>query len=222
MQLLAVKQARSLWFSYLAEINPRGRNLFSLIPFIISKYKFLLFPNPNNLEDFDLQKGIKFDNGSFQKDSENNIDVALTVYNDGFIADTRSSTKDSDVFLDEFLTWMSSEFNLVQYQEVIRRKAYVSELWVHTDKSLNTLNPRLEKFAKKITSLIEGHSHHPINYESTGIIFNTDPVLYPPGPFRFERMIDIPFAENRYYSGAPLQTEVHLELLEELESILGN
>lgn len=222
MQLLAVKQARSIWLIYLADLNPRGHNLFSLIPLIIEKYKFLLFPNPNKLEEFDLQKGIKFGNGSFQKDPQYNIEVDLTIYNDGFIADTRSSTKDSDTFLDEFLTWISSEFNLVPYQEVLRKKSYVSELWVHTDKSLKTLNPRLENFAKKINSLIEGHNHHLINYEPTGIIFNTDPVLYPPGPFRFERMIEVPFAENRYYSAAPLQTEVHLELLEELESILSS
>jgi len=222
MQLLAVKQARSIWLSYLADLNPRGRNVFPLIPLIIAKYKFLLFPNPNKLEEFDLQKGIKFGNGAFQKDPENNIEVELTIYNDGFIADTRSSTKDSDAFLDEFLTWISSEFNLVPYQEVLRKKLYASELWVHTDKSLKAVNPRLEIFAKKITSLVEGHSHHPINYEPTGIIFHIDPVLYPPGPFRFERMIEVPFAENRYFSAAPLQTEPHLQILEELESILSS
>ncbi|MGP8048981.1 MAG: hypothetical protein ACLPYB_00085 [Desulfobaccales bacterium] len=222
MRLLTVKQARSLWFVYLADLNPHGRNLFSLVPIIIEKYNFKLFPNLNKLEEMDLQKGIKFGHGGFQRDPENNIEIDLTIYNDGFIADTRSSTSDSDAFLDQFLTWISSDFNFVPYKEVLRRKLYVSELWVHTDKSLKSLNPRLENFAKKITSVIEGHTYHDIDYEPVGIIFNTNPVLQPPGPFRFERLIDIPFAENRYYSGGPLQTEVHLELLEELENILSS
>jgi hypothetical protein len=223
MQLIAVKQARSIWLIYLADLNPRGHNLFPLVPLIIAKYNFLLFPNPNKLEEFDLQKGIKFANGGFQKDQQNNIEVNLTIYNDGFIADTRSSTKDSDAFLDDFLTYLAEEFNLVPYQKIIRTKSYVSELFVRTDKSLNALNPKLEKFAKRLTSLIEGHSHHPIAFETTGITFWTDPTItLPPGPFRFERIIDIPFSENRYYSAAPLQTEIHLELLEELENILSS
>ena len=92
-----------------------------------------------------------------------------------------------------------------------------------TDKSLNTLNPKLENFTKRLTSLIVGHGHHPIAFEISGITFWTDPsVINPPGPFRFERTIDIPFSENRYYSAAPLQTNVHLEMLTELESILSS
>jgi hypothetical protein len=222
MKLSTVRQARSIWLLYIAELNPRGHSLFTLVPQIIAKYKFLVHPDFNKIDDFDFNKGIKFSDGSFQKDPENSIEIALTIYNDGFLADTRSSTKDSDAFLDEFLTWLSSEFNLVPYQEILRNKLYVSELWVHTDKLLNTLNPKLENFAKKITSMVEGHGHHPIAYEPTGIIFNTDPVLNPPGAFRFERIVDLPFAENRYFSGASLQTDAHLELLEELESILSS
>jgi hypothetical protein len=92
---------------------------------------------------------------------------------------------------------------------------------VQTDKLLNSLNPKLDSFTKRIASLIDGHSHHSIAYETSGISFWTDPVLInSPTPFRFERVIDRPFAENRYYSVAPLQTDVHLEMLDELESIL--
>ncbi len=224
MKLLSVKQARSIWLVYLVDLNPHGLNLLTFIPPIVEKYKFQLFPTkPEELGFGKETREIKFSGGSFQKDPQHNIGVELTIYNDGLVADTRSSTKDSDAFLNEFLNWISSEFDLVPFQEVLRSKAYVSELWVQTDKSLNTLNPKLEHFAKRLTSLIIGHSHHPIAFETSGITFWTDPtVVNPPGGFRFERLIDVPFSENRYYSAAPLQTDAHLEMLMELESILSS
>lgn len=222
MRLLSIKQARSIWLVNLVDLNPRGLNLITLIQPIVEKYKFLVFPTTPKDLGFDKEtKEIKFSGGSFKKDSQHNIGIELTLFNDGLVADTRSSTRDSDSFLDDLLKWISGEFDLVPYEEVLRSKVYVSELWVQTDKSLNSLNPKLENFAKKITSLIEGYSHDSISYETSGVTFWTDPtVINPPNPFRFERIIDRPFAENRYYSAAPLQTEIHLELLDELESIL--
>ena len=224
MKLLSVKQARAIWLIQLVDLNPRGLNLLALIPPIATKYKFQLFPvKPDELGFGKETKEIKFSGGSFQKDPQHDIGVDLTLYNDGLVVDTRSSTDDSDAFLNEFLNWISTDFDLVPYQEIIRSKLYLSELWVQTDKSLNTLNPKLENFTKRLTSLIVGHGHHPIAFEISGITFWTDPsVINPPGPFRFERTIDIPFSENRYYSAAPLQTNVHLEMLTELESILSS
>jgi hypothetical protein len=197
--------------------------LLTLIAPIVTKYNFQVYPTkPEDMFGADI-KEIKFCGGSFQIDPQHIIVVDLTIFNDGLVADTRSSTKDSDTFLNDLLSWVSIEYDLVPYQDILRSKIYVSELWVQTDKSLNALNPKLEYFAKRVTSLIEGHSHHPIAYETSGISFWTDPaVINPPNPFRFERVIDRPFAENRYYSAAPLQTEAHFELLEELESILNS
>lgn len=221
MKLLSVQRARSIWLVNLVDLNPHGRNVFSLIAPVIAKYKFVQFPAKP--EELDLSKGINFVGGSFQKDPQNDIAIDLTVFNDGFIADTRSSTVDSDAFLDGFFSWISKEFGLVPYKEILRSRVYVSELWVKTDKSLNALNPKLENFAKRLTSLIVGHKHHHILFETYGISLWTNPTItIPPSPFKFERAEGVPFNENRYYSTAPLQTDVHLELLEELENILSS
>lgn len=218
MKLLSVKQARSIWLVNLVDLT-RGRSVTPMIPSIIDRYKFLKFPTKP--EELDLSQGVKFLAGTFQK-NQNNLAIDLTVFNDGFVADTRSSTEDSDDFLNEHLTWIATELNLSPYQEVLRSKVYFSELSVQTDKHLNALNPKLENFAKRITSLIVGHNHHPISFETTGITFWTDPIVVnPPGPFRFERAENTPFGDHRYYSAAPLQTNVHFEMLMELENILG-
>jgi hypothetical protein len=224
MKLLSIKQARSIWLIYLIELNPRGLNLYNLIKLIIEKYKFQIYPTKP--EEFGFGKEIreiKFSGGNFQKDPKHNIGFDLTVYNDGLIVDTRSSTNDSDTILNEFLTWISGEIDLVPYHEVLREKLYLSELYVQTNKSLNSLNPKLANFAKHLNSLIKGHQNNPIAFETSGISFWTDPTKgNPASSFRFERVIDVPFSTNRYYSVASLQTDAHLKMLEELEDILSS
>ena len=44
MKLLSVKQACLIWLAYIVDLNPRGRNVLSLIPNIVAKYKFVQFP----------------------------------------------------------------------------------------------------------------------------------------------------------------------------------
>ncbi|MHB8068157.1 MAG: hypothetical protein ACYDIC_09680 [Desulfobaccales bacterium] len=221
MKLLSVKQARSIWLAYLIDLNPRGFDLLALIPSIREKYRFIEYSptiDKINRETKEIQFGL----GSFQKDHGNSIRIDLSIFNDGFIADTMSSTKDSDAFLEEFLNWISTGFGFASYQEVLRTKLYVSELWVEIDKPLNAFNPKLVNFANKLTSLIVGYEHKNISFEMAGIQFWTSPnIVNPPAPFRLERSIEVPFNQNRYYSGAPLQTDVHLEMLEELEKILS-
>lgn len=224
MKLLSVKQARSIWFVYLIELNPRGLNLISIIKPVVEKYNFQIFPsNPEELGFGKETREIKFRGGSFQKDLQHNISFDITIYNDGLLVDTRSSTYDSDIILEDFLNWISTEYGFVPYKEVLRSRVYLSELYVQTNKSLNLLNPKLEDLSKHLTSLVVGHEHHPITFETTGISFWTDPAITnPPSSFKFERVIDVPFNTNRYYSAAPLQTDAHLEMLEELESILSS
>ncbi|MFZ5448524.1 MAG: hypothetical protein ACOZFS_07820 [Thermodesulfobacteriota bacterium] len=221
MKLLSVLRARSIWMIYLSELNPRGLYDYSVVRPMIEKYKFLKVPT--KIEEFDLSRGCEFKNGSFQKNPQLEIGVDITLYNDGLVVDTRSSTADSDGFLEEFLSWLSTDFGVVPYQNVLRRKFYLSELSVQTDKPLNALNPKLQGFAERINSLISGFSDRPIAFETSGVRFWTDPTVMtnPPGHFLFERLEKVPFNENRYYSAAPLQTEDHLKMLEELEQILS-
>jgi hypothetical protein len=220
---ISVQRARSIWFIYLTEINPEGLNLVPLLQPLVAKYNFQIFPTkPAELFGKEVVE-IKFSGGNFQKDDQHNIGVDLGIFNWGLVAETKSSTNDSDAFLNDLLNWVSTEFKIVPYETVLRSKIYVSEVWVQTDKKLNSLNPKLENLAKRISSLIKGHDHKPIAYETSGIIFSTDPVVTnPPGSFRFERIIDVAFGENRYYSAAPLQTDAHIELLGELEAILSS
>jgi hypothetical protein len=212
MRLLSVDLARSVWLCNVFEFNPKGKSLYPVIPLLVNLYKFKSFPSQTEIPDY--TKGIKFEGGEFRNSEGDVIDFMLTVHNDGFVVDTKSSTKDSDAFLMEMLTRLSKDFDLPNYEQIIRKKLYISNLFITTDKSLELLNPNL----KEISKYLSDNFLHP--FETGGISFWPDQTANLPR-FTFERVLNVHFVEKKYYSSAGLQTNQHLELLNKLENILS-
>ncbi|HEY2545124.1 MAG TPA: hypothetical protein VGI46_03570 [Candidatus Acidoferrum sp.] len=219
MDLLNVVKARSVWLFDINDLNPRGKSVFpELIDWLKDNYSFSKVPS--SPADFDETKALAFLDGHFQAKEEIFLSVDLRIYNDGLIADTRASTKDTDAFLADVLDSAMREFTLAHGSEINRRTLYVSELTVRSSRSLDGLNPGLLDFCKRISVLLGIENKAP--FETFGISFWNDPAL-PTGlqHFRLERKVGVPFSENRYYSIAPLQSDDHLALLKEFESLLG-
>ncbi len=218
MRLLSVNMARSIWFIVLTDLNPSGFSVATIVDDLVSRYRFAIYPQSQ--EDIDPQKGIVFKDGVFQKKGSPSVGINLAIYSDGFIADTKSSTSDSNAFLKDVLTWLSKRYGLAPHEEVLREKTYVSELYVKMEYSLQKLAPELEVLAKLLSSKIKGYGKD-VYLETAGISFLRDSgTIGRPGPFKLERQDGIPFREHRYYSLAPLETEAHLEVLEAFENIL--
>jgi hypothetical protein len=215
MELKTVQRARSIWLLDLQELNPRGKAVgIDLIEWLKDAYQFSKVPkDPNDLDD---TKALFFGGGQFQVREEIFIDAELRIYNDGLVADTRESTESSDLLLSDVFESAAKEFSLAYKPEMVRKKMYLSELIVSTEKSLAVLNPKLNQFAEKLTEAIEDK----LPVELAGVSFwsATSPNLL---HFRFERKWGADFPENRYYSRAPLPTAKHQELLNELEAILS-
>jgi hypothetical protein len=220
MQLLSVLEARSVWFVDLDELNPTGISIKRVLDKLVGAYGFTIAPSSEDLGHIDSQKGVVFDQGIF-KWNDSDIAVKATMFPDGFIVDTSASTKASDAFLTDLLERKFTDVGLCFRPEMITRKAYKSQVLVSTDKKLATLNPNLAALAAKITALVSTDIA-PASFEFGGLIINADPAKMPtPSNFTFERRLKAPFRENKYFSVAPLQTHVHLEILNELESLLG-
>jgi len=221
MRLLSVNLARSLWFFYLTELNPKGLSLYNIIiPLLVDAYKFKIYPSVNDVID-ESKGGVKFEHGEFINNDGNPIAINMTVYTDGITADTRSSTDDSDAFLLEILTRLSEEFNLPPYKQALRGIAYASQLYITTDKSLELINPKLKEISEYLSTNISP-VFGGISCELGGISFWPDQtVTNKPFNFSFERILNVPFSEKKYFSAAPLPTDKHLELLNKLESILS-
>jgi hypothetical protein len=223
MQLLNVINARATWLFELADLNPRGVNIFpDLLSWLKETYGFE--KSPASINDLDETKGLSFKLGTFRPGEEGfspSVDVELTVYNDGLLAGTHSSTHDTDAFLLDVLRSAAEEFGLHFDPTIIRSKIYLSEITVRMEQSLRTLNPKLAQFAERL-SMIHGHKCAG-PFEVGGISFwaDTSMAALKFAPFLLERKLNAPFSENRYYSKAPLHTDEHVRLLEDFEGLLA-
>lgn len=218
MELLNIIRARSVWLFDVRDINPRGRYFeLALIAWLKERYTFTKYPS--SITDIDQTGGLVFSSGSFHLRTDSLITVDLSIYNDGLVADTRSSTRDTDTFIDDVLSSAVQEFEIVFYPEMIRRKLYVSEMHVRSNRPLSSINPRLEGFASRLASMISIQKDARLELSSIGFWPDENS---PAGTsrFLFERQLNTSFAEQRYFSSAPLQTEDHLKLLNEFEDLL--
>ncbi len=215
MEVLNVAKARSIWLFDFADLNPSGKKISAeLIEWLKGYYKFSKVPLSVN--DFDETKALAFLDGSFTIDVDTEIAVNLRIYNDGFVADTRSSTDSSDAFLDDLLGSAAKRFGLRYKPERIRKKIYLSELNVGCDKSLEDNCPKLKAFADRVTTAL----NRPTRFSS--VAWLTDPETQAAlAQFRFERKFGAAFSNQMYYSVAPLRTDDHRQLLDDLERIMA-
>jgi hypothetical protein len=97
---------------------------------------------------------------------------------------------------------------------------YLSTITVDFEKSLDGLIPK--PFLEKISdAAMWGDSHFlsiafsPDKTERKGPLTSVNP-----NSFNIGRRVDTPYAMNRYFSQASTTTEKHIELLEQLESLV--
>jgi hypothetical protein len=219
MELLNVLKAQSVWLFDANDLNPRGQYFFpELIEWLAEIYQFK--KSPKTPDDLDETKGLAFKQGAFSLGDEL-LAVELTLYNDGVIANTYSSTRATDLFLEDALSSASAEFDLAYTGTLVRSKTHLSEIVIRLNESLAKINPKLVEFADKL-SKIHGH-RNASPFEFGGVSFTSDvsmAALKFTG-FMIERRVNAPFSENRYYCKAPLHTDEHLVLLEEFEMLLA-
>jgi hypothetical protein len=218
MRVLNVVSASSTWLFDIADLNPKGKSVFpEILEWLKDRYDFKVAPE--TAEGIEAKEGLQFKKGAYQAREEVFVDVELSVFNDGFVAKSSSSTEDTDRFLDDVISSAVVDFNLTFDPSMIRRKLYLSELNIKLQQPIPNLNPKLSAFASKLTK--DSGSTNP--FEAGGLSFWTDVTnsVYKTPPFTIERRLNAPFNENRFYTKAPLQTTQHIEMLAEFEEILA-
>jgi hypothetical protein len=219
MELLNIVTARAVWLFDISELNPRGKTLFPEI-FEWMKDTYNFDTSPKSVNDIDSTKAFVFSRGTFQVREEIFIDVELKIYSDGFIANTSSSTRDAEAFLEDALNAASKEFSLAFKPEIIRRTMFLSEMNVKSLKNPLGINPALATFADKIADALPASMRQP--FEFSGVTFWPVQEMTPSplSTFRFERKLHTAPNEHKYYSVAPLHTDDHLNLLDWFETKL--
>lgn len=215
MQLSAVYLARIILFIEVIDLNPRGAAYYPEIArALVERYGFQKFPQ--KAEEFDESKGVTFEQG---RASDVTIDK-LIIFQNGLQLDTNRDTEHSEAILTSALIWATESLKLVYKPEMVKRKAYVSQFSFYSEAPMLRINPTLNDIAAKMSKNVSDSLRGNYEFQPTAILIGQDPASrgFPVSAFSIERRAQIPFSDNKYFSAAPLPTELHLALVKEYEA----
>jgi len=215
LQLSAIILARVLAFIEPFDLAPKGGIYFpDLVREVAEHFRFQ--KSPQTLEEYDLAKGVEFLEGTLGKRTI----TKFVIWNNVLVLETRSSTDDSKQLIEEFLLWGREKFGLNYRPGMIRRFAYISDLTFYSDAPILRVSPLLDRIAEKATKVLTDVWQEPVHYEPIDLKVGHDPLTRKWGiaPFQITRRAETEFSANKYFSEAPLPTDLHLQLLEEYEA----
>ena len=140
-------------------------------------------------------------------------------------ASTRDSTDASDAFLDDVMKWIAQEYK-IETKEAYAR-SYFSQIEFLLPRSPGEHFSEFKQIGRAIGNLVKGYGLEKCpSYEVSGFQMHFDVVqskdLLPvPQPFSLERRAGARYDECKFFSQAPLKTQDHRALLEQIEQILS-
>lgn len=215
MQHSAVILARVLGYIETFDLG-QGKLFFpEIVPQIVERYRFQKFPQA--FEQFDEAKGVEFFEGW-----GNLVIQKFTIWNTILVVETRTNTTDSKGILEDMLLWGAQRFGLNYKTGMLKRFAYVSDLSFYSDVPILSTNPALDALCQKTSTALSDIWQEPVKYEPMTFSVGHDPLSrkYGIAPFSISRRAESRFSENKYFSEAPLPTDMHWQLLEEFEKAI--
>lgn len=218
MRRSAILLARVLAFVELYDLLPAAGIFFpDFVQKLVKQYSFQTFPK--TAEDFDLKKGVQFLDGKIG----DMVILKLGIWDSLLVIETRSNTTVSKKILEDMLSWGVTELGLSYKVGMIKRFAYISDVTFYSDAPLLVLaSPALANLAAQTGKELSQIWNDPITYETTDLKVGHDTTSRKVGiaPFTISRRAETAFSENKYFSEAPLPTDVHWKLLETFEAEL--
>jgi len=221
MKLLNLESGQSAQLFAADEVYPREGIYFpNLVQELKERYGFVVAPDIGDA--IGTGHGLKFLHGRLIRSDTINI-LSLQLFNDGVIV-TCLDTEAADVVLDDVILLAKSSFKFREPQTIQPRR-YVSTVVVSFEKDIDSLVRGFESVSENFARALAKCSNIKANIHVGRIAFRADPLLHLPHTntdLLIERRVGRPFADNVYYSGAPLTSKAHLELLERIEDIAAN
>jgi hypothetical protein len=216
MRLSAVTRARALAIVELDELSLGGKIRFlDCIPPIVERYNFAVYPQKQ--EEFDLaDKGVKFQSG---KAGEFAIDT-LAIYSGALYVDTFASTDVSKQIIEEMLEWGAGAFGLTYSHGMIKKWGYISDIVFYTDfPLLAAMSTPAQNLSKKVSEVTK-ELWNGLEYQPVNLSIGHDPTVRKNAiaSLFIQHRVNSSFSENKYFSEAPIPTDLHVKFLEEFEA----
>lgn len=215
MKFSAIELSRVLAFVDLNDLAPYGSiSLAKIAPRIVEKLEFSSFPK--TLEQFDESKGIVFADGLW-----NDIPVEkMTIYNNGIMMDTRKGTDVSFRVVKEIFDWAVIEFGIVVPEYGLQKARFLNRFTFFSEALVSLGGSPISSLATSLSQQVAAITGQPRRYETIRIDldFDRSEQTVPIAPLTIQRRITSSFDQNKFYTEAPLPTDVHISLIEQLEA----
>jgi len=199
------------------DLNPRGAVFYpELTKALVARYNFQKFPQ--KLEDFDESKGVAFSAGRLG----DAVIEQLVIYTFGISLDTRISTQESKRLLQEALEWGRKELGFSYKPDMVKRWQYASQVTFRSTAPMTGASSAVGKLVAAVAKSVTDVTGENLKYDLAilGIDYDQLTRKHPLGRFSIQRRDNTPFSENKYFSDAPLPTDIHIQLLEHFEKDL--
>jgi len=200
------------------DLNPRGAVFYpELTKALVARYGFQKFPQ--KLEDFDESKGVTFGVGRLG----DTVIEQLVIYTYGIVLDTRVSTQESRRLLEEAFEWGCKELGLLYKPDMVKRWQYASQVTFRSSAQMTGANSAVERLAASVAKGVANSMGENLKYDLAILSIDYDQLTrkHPLGRFSIQRRDNTPFSEDKYFSDAPLPTDLHIQLLEQFEKDLS-
>lgn len=218
MKLSAILLAKTLAYIEIADLNSKGKIFLpEVLKGIGERYKFQKLPKLEESEE----KGFVFEQGKIG----NKVIHKFTIFQTLLVMETNSNTSDSKELIEEMLLWGVTKFGLIYEPNSIKRFAYISDLTFYSDVPIlgAACQPLLD-LATKTSEALTGIWQEPVQYYPANLAIGHDPMARSHGiaPFVITHRAESRYSENKYFSEAPLPTDMHIAFLESFEAGIRN
>lgn len=218
MNLASVILARYFGLIQTGELNLNGDLYYpEMVKALVERYGFIKYPTDFN--SLDESKGVEFIGGRSGK----RVIEKLVILDSGIFLDTCINTATSQELWLELMDWAVQTLGATFEPGMVKRHVYVSNITFNSEAPILALNPFLAKIASVVTEEVEKNYKQRLAYEPAGISihFDKESTKLGTAAFTVQRREGVPFGENKYFSSAPLKTDLHLELLQQWEKEMG-
>lgn len=192
-----------------------GLNERQVVSAIGQRYNFGTFPNLSSRAELE-KDGLVYELGFFKTKSGEATIHRLSVHNDGVMV-RANKTGHAEAFFADLTDW------LVQHcgcRRIDKKSLYLSEVVVEFEKPAANMFAKYSKIADVILSGVNEHR------DVSAAAFNALTIEFPSRSevipkFIIERREGASLEDERYFCSAPLATERHLQVLEEIERLLS-
>ena len=194
-----------------------GLNERRTVDAIRERYKFVSSPDMSSSRAELEQTGIVFERGVHETAAGQVAINRLSVHNDGVVVRS-NRTEHAEAFFNDVTSWLIEEH---ECRQVRQKPLYVSEIVVDFEAPVaNMINN-----SKEIVNLLLSHVDKrrevkAAAFSALSFEFATKDSMAA-AKFLIERRVGTTVDDERYFCSAPLTTERHLEVLQEIERLFS-